>query len=79
MGHQTLVQLAGEHRDAAPTGMVAKRAIVVAASVGGDRITPFALNIAMAGASDAPKREQLGRAAYAPWACCRRLSPWPGP
>jgi beta-lactamase class D len=27
-----------------------------------DRITPFALNIAMAGAADAPKREQLGRA-----------------
>lgn len=27
----------------------------------GDQITPFALNIAMAGASDAPKREQLGR------------------
>ena len=27
----------------------------------GDRITPFALNIAMAGAADAPKREQLGR------------------
>ena len=28
----------------------------------GDRITPFALNISMAGAADAPKREQLGRA-----------------
>jgi beta-lactamase class D len=28
----------------------------------GDRITPFALNIAMAGTADAPKREQLGRA-----------------
>ncbi len=28
----------------------------------GDRITPFALNLAMAGAADAPKREQLGRA-----------------
>jgi beta-lactamase class D len=28
----------------------------------GDQITPFALNLAMAGASDAPKREQLGRA-----------------
>jgi beta-lactamase class D len=28
----------------------------------GDQITPFALNIAMAGAADAPKREQLGRA-----------------
>jgi beta-lactamase class D len=27
----------------------------------GDRITPFALNIAMTGAADAPKREQLGR------------------
>jgi len=27
----------------------------------GDRITPFALNIAMAGAGDAPKRVQLGR------------------
>jgi beta-lactamase class D len=27
----------------------------------GDQITPFALNIAMAGAADAPKREQLGR------------------
>ena len=27
----------------------------------GDRITPFALNIAMAGAADAPRREQLGR------------------
>ena len=27
----------------------------------GDRITPFALNIAMAGAADATKREQLGR------------------
>jgi beta-lactamase class D len=28
----------------------------------GEQITPFALNIAMAGATDAPKREQLGRA-----------------
>jgi len=28
----------------------------------GDRITPFALNIAMAGTADAPRREQLGRA-----------------
>jgi len=28
----------------------------------GDRITPFALNLALAGASDAPKREELGRA-----------------
>ena len=28
----------------------------------GDQITPFALNLAMAGAADAPKREQLGRA-----------------
>ncbi|WP_396122576.1 penicillin-binding transpeptidase domain-containing protein [Cyanobium sp. CH-040] len=28
----------------------------------GERITPFALNIAMAGAADAPRREQLGRA-----------------
>ncbi|MBM5817830.1 MAG: class D beta-lactamase, partial [Cyanobacteria bacterium K_Offshore_surface_m2_239] len=27
----------------------------------GDQITPFALNIAMASAADAPKREQLGR------------------
>jgi beta-lactamase class D len=27
----------------------------------GDQNTPFALNIAMAGAADAPKREQLGR------------------
>jgi beta-lactamase class D len=27
----------------------------------GERITPFALNIAMAGSADAPKREQLGR------------------
>ena len=27
----------------------------------GDRITPFALNIAMAGAADAPRRERLGR------------------
>lgn len=27
----------------------------------GDQITPFSLNIAMAGAADAPKREQLGR------------------
>ncbi len=27
----------------------------------GDQITPFALNIAMGGAADAPKREQLGR------------------
>jgi len=27
----------------------------------GERITPFALNIAMASAADAPKREQLGR------------------
>jgi beta-lactamase class D len=27
----------------------------------GDRITPFALNIAMKGSADAPKREQLGR------------------
>ena len=27
----------------------------------GKQITPFALNIAMAGAADAPKREQLGR------------------
>ena len=27
----------------------------------GERITPFALNIAMSGSSDAPKREQLGR------------------
>ena len=27
----------------------------------GERITPFALNLAMAGAADAPKREQLGR------------------
>ncbi|MDM7953872.1 MAG: penicillin-binding transpeptidase domain-containing protein [Cyanobium sp. CZS 25K] len=27
----------------------------------GDQITPFALNIAMAGSADAPKREQLGR------------------
>jgi beta-lactamase class D len=28
----------------------------------GERITPFALNMAMAGAADAPRREQLGRA-----------------
>jgi beta-lactamase class D len=28
----------------------------------GDQITPFALNITMRGSSDAPKREQLGRA-----------------
>lgn len=28
----------------------------------GNQITPFALNIAMAGAADAPKRERLGRA-----------------
>jgi beta-lactamase class D len=28
----------------------------------GDRITPFALNLAMAGSANAPKREQLGRA-----------------
>jgi beta-lactamase class D len=28
----------------------------------GDQISPFALNIAMAGTADAPKREQLGRA-----------------
>ena len=28
----------------------------------GDQVTPFALNLAMAGAADAPKREQLGRA-----------------
>jgi beta-lactamase class D len=28
----------------------------------GDQITPFALNIAMAGAADAPRREQLARA-----------------
>ncbi len=28
----------------------------------GEQITPFALNIFMAGATDAPKREQLGRA-----------------
>jgi beta-lactamase class D len=28
----------------------------------GERITPFALNLAMEGAADAPKREQLGRA-----------------
>jgi beta-lactamase class D len=28
----------------------------------GDQITPFALNIALTGAADAPKREQLGRA-----------------
>ncbi len=28
----------------------------------GERITPFALNLAMAGAADAPRREQLGRA-----------------
>jgi beta-lactamase class D len=28
----------------------------------GNRITPFALNLAMGGAADAPKREQLGRA-----------------
>lgn len=27
----------------------------------GDRITPFALNIAMGGSADAPRREQLGR------------------
>lgn len=27
----------------------------------GDRITPFALNLAMTGAADAPRREQLGR------------------
>lgn len=27
----------------------------------GEQVTPFALNIAMAGAADAPKREQLGR------------------
>lgn len=27
----------------------------------GDQITPFALNIALAGAADAPKRERLGR------------------
>lgn len=27
----------------------------------GDRITPFALNIAMTGSADAPRREQLGR------------------
>jgi len=30
--------------------------------VKGDQITPFALNLAMAGASDVPTREQLGRA-----------------
>ena len=28
----------------------------------GDQITPFALNLAMAGAADAPKRQQIGRA-----------------
>jgi len=28
----------------------------------GERITPFALNLAMTGAADAPRREQLGRA-----------------
>ncbi|MFM7268017.1 MAG: class D beta-lactamase [Cyanobium sp.] len=28
----------------------------------GERITPFALNLAMKGAADAPRREQLGRA-----------------
>ncbi|MEB3165978.1 MAG: penicillin-binding transpeptidase domain-containing protein [Cyanobacteriota bacterium] len=28
----------------------------------GDQITPFALNLAMRGAADAPRREQLGRA-----------------
>jgi beta-lactamase class D len=27
----------------------------------GEQITPFALNIAMAGAADAPQRERLGR------------------
>jgi beta-lactamase class D len=27
-----------------------------------DRITPFALNLAMTGSANAPKREQLGRA-----------------
>jgi len=39
----------------------------------GERITPFALNIAMAGAADAPKREQLGRASL------RALGVLPGP
>lgn len=28
----------------------------------GDQVTPFALNLAMAGAADAPKRQQIGRA-----------------
>ena len=39
----------------------------------GDQITPFALNIAMTGAADAPKREQLGRASL------RALGILPGP
>jgi Beta-lactamase class D len=39
----------------------------------GERITPFALNIAMAGAADAPRREQLGRASL------RVLGVLPGP
>jgi beta-lactamase class D len=37
----------------------------------GDQITPFALNIAMAGAADAPKRERLGRSSLRPWGSCQ--------
>lgn len=39
----------------------------------GEQITPFALNLAMAGNADAPKREQLGRASL------RALGILPGP
>jgi beta-lactamase class D len=39
----------------------------------GEQITPFALNLAMAGNADAPKREQLGRASL------RALGVLPGP
>jgi len=39
----------------------------------GEQITPFALNFAMAGNADAPKREQLGRASL------RALGILPGP
>lgn len=39
-----------------------RRGLVGGLGVKGDQITPFALNLAMAGASDVPTREQLGRA-----------------
>ena len=41
----------------------------------GDQITSFALNITMRGSSDAPKREQLGRASMQALGVLPRVNP----